>query len=597
MALFTTGINAGPVPTGGTVSVRGPTVPIPGAVPSFAFDPSLRASGRAWGNENDNPINPSLYDWINTTRGAMGTVQATDPNAVYFDPRSGEAVPFSSLPEVNGQRWAASLGGRSSFGSAGEANAFLTNNFAYDRDRGLTGLNLALNLAAPLGLAVAGPALFGTVGAGGLSGGALTGGSLAGGLSQAFPSLAGAPGGAATASAGAGMGGGSAAAPAGLLGAPGASGGAMLGTGITPGATGAAGITGGGLGLTAPAGAALAPGLGAGGAASGAGGLLGALQQVIGGALPGAAGGNNMSWLNFLGSVVPAGLQYIGQRNAQDAANAATQAGVQAATFRPWTVTGSPFGDATVNGNTVTLNPSQAVQQGTAGMTGLALDSLGRATGLSRGPNGELLTPEQMGQAQFQRYAQYMDPIRRAQLDELMADQIARGTLGLQTGPSQTNPILASFAEGTRRADLAAFDNAIDNAMGRLNNLMATGAQGFAGASGVNALGTEGLRLGAELGGRTLQGGQIGAGLLANAGARQAQTEALGPDLLARLFAGAFPQQPSGGQSRPGGIMAPSTVPVNQPAAPAAGGIGDMLRGLFGGGGGSGLPSNADFFG
>ena len=355
----------------------------------------------------------------------------------------------------------------------------------------------------------AGMGLFG--GATGAAGGAGTAGSTLG-TAGAFTTPVAAPSALATPL----FGGGTAAAGTGLTAATGLGGSA--GSGLLTGAGGITGLTSAGTAAAAPATSLATTGLGGGGM-----GLWDTISNW--------ATGSGSKVLGDLGS--NAIQAYIAGRGAD--ANVADAQGNQQllmdiakmsadeARFKPVNVTtsfgGTEWGigpDGKVTSAQANLSPEmqayiqQAMQKGGQTMAGVSAG-----------------TPQEIAQAEFDRYKAFAAPKQMEQFEALQNRLNAQGLGGLGAGGGTgVNPFMRDFSKGVSEADYAAYKDAqilgqtlTDKTLGRANTLFGQGIE-------LDKIGTGMLSLGAELGGRNvnatganamLQGGTSGANQLLSA--------------------------------------------------------------------------------
>jgi hypothetical protein len=294
--------------------------------------------------------------------------------------------------------------------------------------------------------------------------------------------------------------------------------GGAAGSGLLPSAGGITGLTSAGTAAAAPATSLATTGLGGGGM-----GLWDTISNW--------ATGSGSKVLGDLGS---SALQsYIAGRGAD--ANVADAQGNQQllmdiakmsadeARFKPVNVTtsfgGTEWGigpDGKVTSAQANLSPEmqayiqQAMQKGGQTMAGVSAG-----------------TPQEIAQAEFDRYKAFAAPKQMEQFEALQNRLNAQGLGGLGAGGGTgVNPFMRDFSKGVSEADYAAYKDAqilgqtlTDKTLGRANTLFGQGIE-------LDKIGTGMLSLGAELGGRNvnatganamLQGGTSGANQLLSA--------------------------------------------------------------------------------
>lgn len=156
-----------------------------------------------------------------------------------------------------------------------------------------------------------------------------------------------------------------------------------------------------------------------------------------------------------------------------------------------------------------TATRSQPIQQGTQAALALGNSQLGKVQSLAD------MNPETLANSQFQRYLQFVQPTRAAELDKTLGGLSLSGNLGYLNNNTGTNPVLQSLAKGNADSDQDVFlkflQNARDNKTQDVNQALKLGQSGFGTAGQIDALASNTIDQGAALGGR--------AGVQANAAA------------------------------------------------------------------------------
>lgn len=271
--------------------------------------------------------------------------------------------------------------------------------------------------------------------------------------------------------------------------------------------------------------------------------IMGDALLTGGGLAPGiataTAGGSNMGWLsnafdwitgdtgsNILGRLGSSAIQGLFANNtansnidaARDSLSAQMALGNRAldeARFKPVNVTsnlGSTSWEIGPDGKptAATANLSPQMQQLIAQAMGKGLDTLG---GISAG------TPEQLAQAEFQRYLNYARPKQNDLFSSLQNRMSAQGVLGFGVGDTNAtsyNPLYRDFASGIADSDYAAYKQSQTLAQDLTNSTLKRALTLFGAGTEADAYGTNLLKLSGELGGRNVNA--TGANALLSAG-------------------------------------------------------------------------------
>jgi hypothetical protein len=271
--------------------------------------------------------------------------------------------------------------------------------------------------------------------------------------------------------------------------------------------------------------------------------IMGDALLTGGGLAPGiataTAGGSNMGWLsnafdwitgdtgsNLLGRLGSSAIQGLFANNtanrnidaARDSLTAQMALGNRAldeARFKPVNITsnlGSTSWEIGPDGKptAATANLSPQMQQLIAQAMGKGLDTLG---GINAG------TPEQLAQAEFQRYLDYARPKQNDLFSSLQNRMSAQGVLGFGVGDTNAtsyNPLYRDFASGIADSDYAAYKQSQTLAQDLTNNTLKRALTLFGAGTEADAYGTNLLKLSGELGGRNVNA--AGANALLTAG-------------------------------------------------------------------------------
>lgn len=271
--------------------------------------------------------------------------------------------------------------------------------------------------------------------------------------------------------------------------------------------------------------------------------IMGDALLTGGGLAPGiataTAGGSNMGWLsnafdwitgdtgsNILGRLGSSAIQGLFANNtansnidaARDSLLAQMALGNRAldeARFKPVNVTsnlGSTSWEIGPDGKptAATANLSPQMQQLIAQAMSKGLDTLG---GISAG------TPEQLAQAEFQRYLDYARPKQNDLFSSLQNRMSAQGVLGFGVGDTNAtsyNPLYRDFASGIADSDYNAYKQSQTLAQDLTNSTLKRALTLFGAGTEADAYGTNLLKLSGELGGRNVNA--AGANALLTAG-------------------------------------------------------------------------------
>lgn len=271
--------------------------------------------------------------------------------------------------------------------------------------------------------------------------------------------------------------------------------------------------------------------------------IMGDALLTGGGLAPGiataTAGGSNMGWLsdafdwitgdtgsNILGKLGSSVIQGLFANNTAnnniDAAMASLSAqmalanrALDEARFKPVNVTsnlGSTSWEIGPDGKptAATANLSPQMQQLIAQAMGKGLDTLG---GISAG------TPEQLAQAEFQRYLDYARPKQNDLFSSLQNRMSAQGVLGFGVGDTNAtsyNPLYRDFASGIADSDYNAYKQSQTLAQDLTNSTLNRALTLFGAGIEADTYGTNLLKLSGELGGRNVNA--TGANALLTAG-------------------------------------------------------------------------------
>lgn len=271
--------------------------------------------------------------------------------------------------------------------------------------------------------------------------------------------------------------------------------------------------------------------------------IMGDALLTGGGLAPGiataTAGGSNMGWFskafdwitgdigsNILGRLGSSAIQGLFANNtannnidaARDSLSAQMALGNRAldeARFKPVNVTsnlGSTSWEIGPDGKptAATANLSPQMQQLIAQAMSKGLDTLG---GISAG------TPEQLAQAEFQRYLNYARPKQNDLFSSLQNRMSAQGVLGFGVGDTNAtsyNPLYRDFASGIADSDYNAYKQSQTLAQDLTNQNLKRALTLFGAGTEADAYGTNLLKLSGELGGRNVNA--AGANALLTAG-------------------------------------------------------------------------------
>lgn len=111
-------------------------------------------------------------------------------------------------------------------------------------------------------------------------------------------------------------------------------------------------------------------------------------------------------------------------------------------------------------------------------------------------------TPQEIAQAEYQRYLDYARPQQESLFGQLQERMGAQGTMGYQTGGASNgyNPMLRDFAKGIREADYTAYSGAQRLGQELTNSNLARAQSLFGTGLKLDATGQDVLKLGADMG-------------------------------------------------------------------------------------------------
>lgn len=271
--------------------------------------------------------------------------------------------------------------------------------------------------------------------------------------------------------------------------------------------------------------------------------IMGDALLTGGGLAPGiataTAGGSNMGWLsnafdwitgdtgsNILGRLGSSAIQGLFANNtannnidaARDSLSAQMALGNRAldeARFKPVNVTSN------LGSTNWTIGPDGKPTAATANLDPrliqLINDSMSKGSQTLAGVNAG--TPEQLAQAEFQRYLDYARPKQNDLFSSLQNRMSAQGVLGFGVGDTNAtsyNPLYRDFASGIADSDYNAYKQSQTLAQDLTNSTLKRALTLFGAGTEADAYGTNLLKLSGELGGRNANA--TGANALLNAG-------------------------------------------------------------------------------